>query len=185
MSDEGKPIRADQIFKKIVWRHTVSISHAMEQATTWSITGVAAIVGLFISNLDSARTIVSSVGLRWFLISFTTSLIFGAISKQIGMALGKGLEMVEKMEGVLYSDQGLQLMSQLSTPPRELIKEIAAPFFWPLSSYMRRSGFKGIEDYLSSDKRFVKLFCIQLVFVYLHWIAAATGLIVIACSIAK
>ncbi len=93
--------------------------------------------------------------------------------------------MVEKMEGVLYSDQGLQLMSQLSTPPMELIKEIAAPFFWLLSSYMRRSGLKGIEDYLSTDKRFVKLFCIQLVFVYLHGIAAATGLIVIACSIVE
>ncbi len=103
MSDEGKPISADQIFKKMVWRHTVSISHAMEQATAWSITGVAAIVGLFISNLDSIGTIVSSVGLRWFLISFATSLIFGAISKQIGMALGKGLEIVDKMEEVLYS----------------------------------------------------------------------------------
>lgn len=185
MSDEGKPIRADQIFKKVVWRHTVSMSHAMEQAATWSIAGVAAIVGLFISKLDSIGTIVSSVGLRWFLILFTSSLIFGAISKQIGMALGKGLEMMEKLEGVLCSDQGQRLMSQMSTPPRELIKEIAAPFFWPLSSYMRRSGFKGIEDYLSSDKRFVKLFCVQLVFVYLHGIAAAAGLIVIACSIVK
>jgi hypothetical protein len=185
MSDEGKPISADQIFKKMVWRHTVSISHAMEQATTWSVTGVAAIVGLFISNLDSIGTIVSSVGLRWFLISFTTSIIFGAISKQIGMALGKGLEMAEKIEGELYSDQGIRLINQLSTPLRELIKEIAEPFFWPLSSYMRRCGTKGIEDYLSSDKRFVKLFCIQLVFVYLHGIAAAAGLIIVAYSIVK
>lgn len=185
MSDEGKPLKADQTFKKIVWRHTVSLSHAMEQATTWSITGVAAIVGLFISNLDSVGTLVSSIGLRWFLISFTASLVFGAISKQIGMALGKGLEMIEKMEGVLYSDQGQMLMSQMSTPPRELIKEIAEPFFWPLSCYIRRSGFKGIEDYLSSDKRFVKLFCIQLIFVYLHGITAAAGLLVIACSIIK
>lgn len=183
MSDEGKLIRPDQIFKKIVWRHTVSISHTMEQATTWSITGVAAIVGLFISNLDSVGGIVSSIGLRWFLISFTASLIFGAISKQIGMALGKGLEIIEKMEKLLYSEHGQALMKQMSTPPRELIKEIAEPFFWPLSNYMGRSGFKGIEDYLSADKRFVKLFCTQLIFVYLHGITAAAGLIVVACSI--
>jgi phage shock protein PspC (stress-responsive transcriptional regulator) len=183
MSDKGKQISADQILKKIVWRHTVSLSHTMEQSTTWSITGVAAIVALFISNLDSAATLVSSVGLRWFLISFTASLVFGAISKQIGMALVKGLDLVEKMEGMLYSEQGLQLISQMSTSPRELIKEIAEPFFWPISSRILKGGLKGIDDYLSSDKRFVKMFCIQLIFVYLHGITAAAGLIVIACSI--
>ena len=164
MSDEGKPLRADQIFKKIVWRHTVSLSHTMEQATTWSITGVAAIIALFISNLDSVGTLVSSTGLRWFLISFTSSLVFGAISKQIGMALVKGLDLVEKMEDMLYSEQGQLLISQMSTPPRELIKEIAEPFYWPLSSYIEKGGFKGIEDYLSSYKRFVKMFCIQMIF---------------------
>lgn len=37
MSDEGTPLRADQTFKRVVWRHTVSLSHTMEQATTWSI----------------------------------------------------------------------------------------------------------------------------------------------------
>ncbi|MDA3896374.1 MAG: hypothetical protein PF482_09525 [Desulfobacteraceae bacterium] len=185
MSDEGKPLKADHIFKKIVWRHTISISQAMEQATTWSITGVAAIVGLFISNLDSVGSLVSSIGLRWFLISFTASLVFGAISKQIGMTLGKGLEMIEKLEGVLSSDQGQMLMSQMSTPPKELIKEIVEPFFWPLSFYMKRSAIKGLDDYLSSDKRFVKLFCIQLIFVYLHGITAAIGLIALACSIIK
>ena len=185
MSDEGNPLSADQIFKRIVWRHTISISHAMEQANTWSLTGVAAIVGLFISNLNSVGTLVSSAGLRWFLISSTASLIFGAISKQIGMALGKCLEMVEKLEGVLYSDQGQALISHTTTPPRQLMKEIAEPFFWPLSSFIRRRGFQGIEDYLSSDKRFVRLFCMQLIFTYLHGITAAAGLLVIACSIAR
>jgi phage shock protein PspC (stress-responsive transcriptional regulator) len=99
------------------------------------------------------------------------------------MALVKGLDLVEKMEGMLYSEQGLQLISQMSTSPRELIKEIAEPFFWPISSRILKGGLKGIDDYLSSDKRFVKMFCIQLIFVYLHGITAAAGLIVIACSI--
>jgi len=185
MSDEGKPIQAEHIFKKIVWRHTISISHAMEQATTWSIAGVAAIIGLFISNLDSVAPLVSPFGLRWFLISLTASLVFGAIAKQIGMSLGKGLEMMEKLEGVLSSDQGRMLMGQMSTTPKELIKEIAEPFFWPLSFYIKQSGFKGIEDYLHSDKKFVKVFCVQLIFVYLHGIAAAIGLFIIAWAIAK
>ena len=67
----------------------------MENASTWSITGVAAIIALFITNLNSIGTLVSYNGLLWFLISFTASLVFGAISKHIGMSLTKYLEMIE------------------------------------------------------------------------------------------
>ncbi len=183
MTDEGKPLTANHTFKKIIWRHAISIGQAMEQTTTWSITGIAAIAGLFISNLDSVGKLVSPFGLRWFLILFTASLVFGAISKQIGMALTKGLEMVENLETILSSEQGQTLMGQMSISPKALIKEIAEPFFWPLSAYMRKSGVEGLQDYLSTDKRFVKMFCIQLIFVYLHGIMAAVGLLTMACSI--
>ena len=50
---------------------------------------------------------------------------------------------------------------------------------------MKKSGIKGIEDYLTTDKNFVKLFCVQLIFMYLHGISAAAGLILIAFSIIK
>ena len=91
--------------------------------------------------------------------------------------------MMEKLEGVLHSDQGKRLMGQMSIPPKELIKEIARPFFWPLSAYIKKGGFKGIEDYLHSDKIFVKMFCVQLIFIYLHWLTAAVGLFIIAFGI--
>lgn len=157
MSDEGKALTADHIFKKIIWRHTMLLCHAMEQATTWSITGIATIIGLFISNLDSVGSLVNSKGLKWFLITFTASLVFGAVSKHVGMALGKGLEIKENIEELLCSEQGQMLICKVSTPPKEFIKEIAEPFFWPFSSFMRAAGLNGITDYLAGDKRFSQI----------------------------
>jgi hypothetical protein len=183
MSDEGKPIQPEHVLKKVIWRSTLELSETMEQATTWTITGIAAISGLFISNLDSMGKLVRADGLRWSLIFFTTSLVAGALSKQVGMAITKGLAMIQKIEGLLATEQGQALMSQMATPPKQLIREIADPFYWPLSWMMRRSGIEGMKDYLSADKRFVRLFCAQLVFLYLHGILATAGFLAIACSI--
>jgi len=185
MTDEGQPLKPEHVFKKVIWRGTLEISETMEQATTWSITGIAAIVALFVGNLDSVAQLVAREGLRWSLILFTGSLVAGAISKQIGMAVTKGVQMIQKVEGLLGSEEGQRLMSQMTDPPKKLIDDLAAPFFWPLSVLMRRSGAEGLRDYLSSDKRFVRLFCTQLIFVYVHGLLAAAGLTVIATSILK
>ncbi len=183
MSDEGQPLKPEHVFKKVVWRNTLGMSESMDHATTWSITGIAAIVGLFISNIDSVGKLVSPEGLRWSLIFFTGSLVVGALSKQFGMAVMKGIAMVEKIEGILSSEQGQALMKQMSTPLPKLIDEIAEPFWWPLSTVIRKGGERGMKDYLSSDKRFITLFCVQMLLVDLHGLFAAIGLIVIAASI--
>jgi len=183
MSDEGQPLKPEHVFKKVVWRSTLEMSESMEHATTWSITGIAAIVGLFISNLDSVGKLVRPEGLRWSLIFFTASLVVGALSKQFGMAVMKGIAMVEKIEGILSSEQGQALMNQMSTPLPKLMDEIAEPFWWPLSMMMRKEGEKGMKDYLSADKRFITLFCVQMLLVNLHGLFTAIGLVVIAASI--
>ncbi len=64
----------------------------------------------------------------------------------------------------------------------QLINDLASPYWWPLSTLMRKSGEAGIKDYLSSDKRFVKMFCLQLYTNMLHIVFAALAIIaVIAC----
>jgi hypothetical protein len=183
MSDEGQPLKPEHVFKKVAWRNVLAMSESMEHATTWSITGVAAIVALFISNLDSVGKLVSPEGLRWSLICFTASLVLGALSKQCGMAIVKGIAMVEKIEGLLSSEQGRALIIRLSTPLAQLMDEIAEPFWWPLSTIMRKSGRKGITDYLSSDKTLIRLFSIQMLLMNLHGLFAAIGLVVIAAKI--
>ena len=62
ISDEDKLLRPEHVFKKLTWRSIVSMSEAMDHATTWSITGFAAVVGLFIGKPDSIGQLVSRGG---------------------------------------------------------------------------------------------------------------------------
>jgi hypothetical protein len=181
--DAGQPMKAEHVFKKIIWRNTVALSDTMEQATTWSITGIAAMAALIISNLDSVAKLVSNDGLRWSLILFTASIIAGAVGKQFGMAITKGLDLINRTEELLSTNEGKRLMEEMTIPPDQLMDEIAAPFYWPLSALMRKSGRAGLTDYLSGDRNLVRMFCALLIFIYLHGIFAAAGLMVIACSI--
>ena len=183
MSDEGQLLKPEHVFKKIVWRNTLAMSETIERATTWSITGVAGIVALFISNLDSVSKLVSPRGLRWSLILFTASLVVGAVSTHCGMAITKNITTAEKLEGLLMSEEGRNFLSQLSTPIPQLMDEIAEPFWWPLSATVKKAGRRGLGDYLASNKSFIKIFCIQLLLVYLHWLFTVFGLVIIAISI--
>ena len=155
----------------------------MEQASTWSIAGIGAIAGLIISNLDSVGEVVSRDGIRTSLILFTASLIFGAISKQIGMALCKGLISIQTMENLLNSQEGKDLFKDLSLSPEQLARDLSEPYLWPLSVIFKRSSAKGVDDYLYGDKKLIKLFCWQLLFIHIHGLLAAAALIVIAISI--
>lgn len=183
MSDEGKSITAEHVFKRIIWRSVLAIGGSMEQFTTWTITGIAAIITFFVGHLDSVSGLVSAGGLRWSLILLALSLLAGVVSKQIGMAVAHGVETVTKMETFLHSPDGQRLMSHMTTEPRQLTKEIAAPFLWPLSWLMRRSGEQGVQDYSSSDRRFIRLFCVQLYSNLLHGLLAAAAIITLAVSI--
>ena len=183
MSDEEQPVNAKHVFLKIAWRSTISLSGPMDQATTWSLTGIAAILGLLISNLDSVSKLVTPDGLRWCLWLFTGSLVAGALSKQLGMAVVSGVEMLQKFEGLLQSPQGQELMNAIEAPASQLVNEMAQPFWWPLSALMRKGGELGMRDYLSSDKRMVRLFCWQLLFVYAHGGLAAAGLLAVATHV--
>jgi hypothetical protein len=182
MSDEGQPLSPEQVFKKFAWRSVVAVAPGLERSTTWTITGVAAIVALFVGNLEAVSKIVNLGGIRWSLLLLAASLLLGAISKQIGMALESGLASVTEVEKLLTSKEGDELMEAMSVEPRKLMHDLAEPFVWPLSLITRRSGEQGVVDYLSSDKRFIRMFCWQIYFNLFHAITAVAAIVVLACS---
>jgi len=183
MSDEGKPIQPEHAIKKVIWRGSVSVGSTLETATTWSITGVAAITALLISNLHSMLTVVAIGRVRIVVILLTTSILMGAVSKVIGMALTAGLKTVRELEDTFGTEQYQRLMGQATIAPRQLVKELAEPYVWPLSILTRRSGERGLTDYLSADRSFVRLFCIQLYFNGLHGLCAVAALLTLAFSL--
>ena len=183
MSDLGKPLRPEHIFKRVIWRSTLGIGIAMEQFTTWTITGIAAIVALFIANLDAVSEIASLEGIRWSLILFSVSILSGALSKQFGMAAQSGIKTMAEIQALLSSDAGQELMDEMETEPQQMIDEIAAAFVWPLNSVYRNAGIRGLHDYLAGDKTMVRFFCYQLYLNLFHGFVALLALVVLACSI--
>jgi hypothetical protein len=74
-------------------------------------------------------------------------------------------------------------MGTMTIEPKQLTRELAEPFLWPTSTIMRKSGERGIRDYLSADKRLIRLFCVQLYLNVLHGMFAGAALITLALSI--
>ncbi|WP_331346287.1 hypothetical protein [Cellvibrio sp. UBA7661] len=183
MSDEGKEITPEQIFKKKVWRQSISISESMEKFTTWTITGCAALVGLTISNLGSINSVISLSSLKYSIFFFVASLVFGVISKMCGMALLSAINLVNDIESQLSSPAGKGLMDSMQITSKQLAEELAEPFWWSLSTLMQKSGNAGIKDYLTADKRLVNLFCVQLYTNLAHILFAAFAIIaIIICA---
>lgn len=183
MPDDGKPPTAEDVFKRIVWRNVLAIGGGMQQFTTWTITGTAGIIAFFVGHLDSISDIVSDRGVSWSLTLLALSVLAGVVSKQFGMAVAHSLVTITKMETFLQGPDGQRLMSEMSIAPKQLNKEIADPFLWPLSSLMRRSGERGGKDHSAADTHFIRLFCVQLYTNLLHTLLAAAAIIILAASI--
>lgn len=157
MSDEGKPLSPEHIFKKVVWRSTLALGSVLEKSTTWTITGVAAILALLISNIDAVSKIVSACNLRISIIFFTLSILAAVISKQLGMGIANGLLTMTELDGLLNSEEGKRLICNLKVDGQQLIRELAQPFWWPFSTIFRRAGEKGMSDYLAGEKRLIRM----------------------------
>jgi hypothetical protein len=179
MNDEGKPLQPEHIFKRIIWRNTLAVSSKIEEFLTWTITGIAGIVGLIVSNIDSVEKIGSLESIKISILCLTLSLIAGVIAKQLGMGITNGLNTMRELEGFLSSEDGKILIKNLNSNPKQLIEEISSPFFWPLSSIMRKSGEKGITDYLAAEKNLIRLLCFQFYFNLAHILLAGAALIII------
>lgn len=183
MSDEGKPLSPEHVFKKIVWRSTLTVGSVLEQATTWTITGVAAILALLISHIDAINKIIPLASLRVGMVLFTLSLLVAIVSRQFGMAIANGLKTLCELENVLHSDDGLRLVRDLKVDVRQLIRELAEPFWWPLSTVFRNAGEKGLSDYLTAEKRLIRFLNWQVCLNALHWLLAGAALLVLAFSV--
>jgi hypothetical protein len=183
MSDEGRPMQGVYLLKKFSWRGIVAIGESMEKSTTWSVAGTAAIAGLVISQLASVSIMIPVSRIRLSLLLLTASILIGAVSKQIGMAVTAGLKSTRELEELLTDEHHKKSMREMTITPRELAIDMAQPFLWPLSIAIRRGGIRGVTDYLAADKTFVMLFCIQLYLNALHMLLGLCALLTLVLSI--
>ena len=129
MSDEGKPLQPEHLFKRIAWHNILAVSGAIEQFITWTITGIAAIVGLIISNVNSVSNIISLEDLRIAIILFTMSLLSGVLSKMFGVAVSNGLKTTDKIDNFFKSDEGKSLLQNITFDFIRMEQELSSPFY--------------------------------------------------------
>ncbi|HAS14841.1 MAG TPA: hypothetical protein DCS01_06030 [Idiomarina abyssalis] len=178
-NDEGKPLTSEHIFKKFLWRHSIAVGASMEKFTTWTVTGCAALMALTVSNLESIASIIFVPSLKFSIVLFVLSLLFGIASKMLGMALQSGVSLLIDMEDQLSSEAGKGVMNSMNIEPRQFVYDVADAYWWPLSVLMKKSGEAGIKDYLSADKRLVKMFCLQLYTNLVHILLAASAVLMV------
>ncbi len=178
MSHGPAEVAADA-FKRFVWRGTLEICESMERFATWSLAGVGATAALLVANVSGLQGVVSDLGIKLCLLLLALSLLAGAISKQLGAALMAGLNNLRNSEGALQSPVGQATMDAITLSGAELRDQIVAPYWWPLSSQMKKAFDRGATDPLATDKRFVQLFCFQLYWLWAHTAAAIGALLVV------
>lgn len=169
-------------FKQFLLRKVASVGGLVESFTKFTLTGVAGLIGLFISNISNVREIISASGLRIGLILFTTSLLLGLISKAIGMAVSTMLDILVKMEEHFQSAKGQEMFRGMTLTIDQLGTYISEAFPWPISSFMAWNFQKGAVDLFATEKRCIRMFLAQVLTNFLHWAFGIAGIVALVAN---
>jgi hypothetical protein len=170
-------------FLRAIYVSMLGMAAPTGEFAAWCITGVAAILALVISQLASISKIVDEASLRWGIVLLTCSMLIGASVKQIGIALQKGLEMLDKLYAEFSTADGKATIQAINIPPDEIQKKMVEPFLWPLRAMMWRSAQKGAVDYIAGEKLYLKLLSFQIILAFAQSLTAAFGLLWMAFGI--
>lgn len=173
----------DQHVIRLTYVGILSMAEPVEEFSTWLLTGTAAILALIVTNISSITPTISGFGLNWGLTLLTISMVAGVIAKQLGIAIRKGVALVEAMYAELQTPQGATILQNAQMNSETLAKAVSAPFLWPFNRMMEKGALIGATDPISGEKRFIKLFSVQLYASYLQGGLAAVGLLFFALGI--
>lgn len=101
----------------------------------------------------------------------------------LGMALQSGIRLLNDTENQLHSEAGESIIISMNIETKQLVSDLASPYWWQLSTLMRKSGEAGINDYLAPDKRFIRIFCLQLYTNLAHIAFAALAIVTLIVCI--
>ena len=177
-------LSAKQHLQRLAYVGALSVAEPAEHFATWLLTGTAAILGLIIVNVDAVSNVLSEGSLRWGLSLMTLSMLCGVITKQLGIAIKRGVALLDELYAELNTPRGGAIQELLRTPIDDVFtKEMVSPFLPPFKSFMLKSMQHGATDALASEKRFIKMFCLQMYASYAQGSLGAAGIIWLVCGI--
>ncbi len=173
----------EQNILRLVYVRTLSVSAPMGEFATWLLTGVAAILGAVVVEVETISKVLSAPSLRWGLALLVISLLAGIITRHLSMALSVGLSLSEELFEEYMSPEGMGIMQSMTTSLEELKLEMLSAFPPPLRWIMKSSFEQGCEDQLAGEKRLVSVFSIQVFAFWFQGISGALGLLVLGFGI--
>lgn len=155
----------------------------MQELVGWTVGGLAVIVGVVLANLQNVTALVTLSYLRWGLIFIVVSLLLGVIAKQMLQAIAYAVSHLLEVCNDLFSEEGIAYLKECRGNPTSFAAEVKKFYLWPMSAFVAYSAKRGGSDFLISEKRFGRLFCVGLYFAWLHFLVGLLGLVIITLGI--
>lgn len=149
----------------------------------WMLTGVAAILGVIVANLESIQNVVSDANLKISLGLLIASVLLAAVGYLLSTMLKARNDVGSKLEQILGTDQGKALLAKMTIEQSQLHEELCKPFFGPMRFLIRRAAKRGVNDQFAMEKGGITLMLWQAYAMWLSLPLAAAGLVVLVLGL--
>lgn len=166
-------------FLTVCWRVTLGMAGAVSKQYRWLLTGIAAILGLIVANLDSIQKIIHDAFLASSVCLLVASVFLAAIAYTLSTALTLRNKVSAQLEQILGSEEAQKVMAQMTTEASELRGELCSPYFGPMKWLMASSAKKGAADPFFIEKSGIRLLVWQTYAMWLSVIFASAALVVL------
>lgn len=167
----------------VAWRTILNMAAPVSEQYRWMLTGLAAILGLMVANLDSIQKVVCDSHLKWSLSLLVVSVVLASIAYLMSMALKARNDVMYQLEQLLVSADAQAVLSQITANQSEVRQQLCRPFFGPMKWLMVRAAEKGANDPFAMEKGGITLIVWQAYAMWLSILLSATGLIVLVIGL--
>ena len=167
----------------VTWRTILSMAATVSEQYRWILTGIAAILGLMVANLDSIERVVHNTYLKWSLSLLIVSVVLASIAYLLSTTLKVRNDAIHQLEKILGSVEAQEIMSQMTAEQSEVRQRLCEPLFGPMKWLAARAVEKSGNDPFATEIGGITLMLWQAYAMWLSITLAAVGLIVLVTGL--
>lgn len=170
-------------FLTVCWRTILNMAAPISEQYKWLLTGIAAILGVIVANLESIQRATHDVYLKIALCLLITSVLLAAVAYLLSTMLKARNDVTSQLEQILGTEQAQTLLAQMKLDRSLMRKELCKPFFGPVKFIVNRAAERGANDPFAIEKGGITLVVWQAYAMWLSLPLAAFALIVLVIGL--
>ena len=171
------------LFLTVCWRTIIGMVAVVSEQYRALLTGIAAILGVIVANLNSIQAVVHDGYLKGSLCILVASVFLAAVAYLLSTALKTRNDVIGQLEQILGSAEAQAAMQGITTEASELRRELCAPFFGPMKWIMAKSAEEGATDPFAIEKGSIRLIVWQAYAMWLAMFLAALALTILVLGL--